>query len=285
MDLTSRLRYEAAEQHNAVHPEVVAAFSLDGRTAVVTGAASGIGRRTAQVYAQAGATAVVLADRDTEGLEAAVSEVEGFGVKALAVPTDVSDATAVNGLARAALRASGRVDVWANVAGIVVDAPVLETTEAQVDAMVGVNLKGMFFGTAAAGKAMSAARRGSIVNVSSASGEVPVANLTAYGMAKAGVLQLTRNAALELGPAGVRVNAVAPGFVETPISQRVWTRPDGSVDEERRAEIVEARRAAVPLRTVGTPDDIAWVLLFLAADASRFVTGQILRVNGGMYMA
>jgi len=284
MDLISGLRATAAEQHHALHPDLVAAFSLDGRTAVVTGAAMGIGRQTAITYAMAGAS-VVVADRIAEGLAETASLVEGLGSKAVVVATDVTDRTQVDDLARQAVRATGRVDVWANVAGVIRNSLVTDTTEEDLDAVVAVNLKGVYWGCAAAAKVMSVAKRGSIVNVASAGGEIPAPTLSVYAMTKAGVIQLTRTVAAELGPRGIRANAVAPGFIETPMTSRNWTGADGSIDEAKRSELLGARGAQSPLGITGTPEDIAWSMLFLAADASRFMTGQVLRPNGGVYMA
>jgi 3-oxoacyl-[acyl-carrier protein] reductase len=263
-----------------VSDDVVAAFSLAGRTAVVTGAGSGIGRETAVTYAKAGAR-VVLADVDADGLEEAAAEAPD----SLVVPTDVADKSAVDDLAGAAMRWSGRVDVWANVAGIIRTSRIVDATEADLEAVLAVNLKGVFWGTAAAGRVMSASSGGAIVNVASTGGETPAPTLSLYGMAKAGVIQLTRVAAAELGPHGVRANSVAPGYVETGMTRRVWTGADGSVDEQARSATIAPIAARSPLGVIGDTRDIAWAMLYLAADASRFVTGQVLRPNGGVHMA
>lgn len=281
MDLISGLRQAAAEgPARQVSDEVVSAFSLVERTAVVTGAASGIGLETAVTYAKAGAK-VIMADVAAEGLEKAAAAIPD----AVAVPTDVSSKEAIEDLARAALRSTGRIDVWANVAGIIRNSPLVDTTEEDLDAVLGVNLKGVFWGTATAGRVMSAAKRGTVVNVASSGGETPVPTLSTYGVSKAGVIQLTRIAAAEFGPLGIRVNAVAPGYVETAMTGRVWTGPDGVVDEQKRAETIAPISARSPLGIIGSTRDIAWSMLFLAADASRFMTGQVVRPNGGVYMA
>ena len=285
MDMISGLRDAAAAAANsAAQSTVSSAFSLEGRTAVVTGAASGIGRQTAITFAQAGAK-VVIADRSGEGLAETVALIEGGAGTATVVPTDVSSKDAVDELARSAVRATGRLDVWANVAGIIRTAMVVDLTEDDLDAVLAVNLKGVVWGCAAAGRVMKASKRGSIINVASAGGEMPAPMLAAYGMSKAAVIQLGRIVATELGPFGIRCNTVAPGFIDTPMTQRAWREGDGSIDDSRRNEVVGVRSAQSPLATIGEPTDIAYAMLYLAADASKFMTGEVLRPNGGVFMA
>lgn len=257
-------------------------FSLKGRVAVVTGAAGGIGRQAAVTFTQAGAD-VVIADLDGDGLAETAAAVEAAGGRAVVVPTDVGDRAQVNALAVAAVKSFGHLDVWANVAGIIRNALIVDATPEDVEAVTRVNLWGTFWGIAAAGRAMKSG--GSIINVSSTGGEMPAPTLSIYAMTKAGVAHLTRCAAAELGPKHIRVNSVAPGFTETPMVARNWTAADGTVDDAARDELLAFRAAQSPLGATGTPEDQTWAMLYLASDASRFVTGQVLRPNGGVVMA
>ena len=264
-------------------PELEAAFSLAGRVAVVTGAASGIGRQAAVTFAQAGAE-VVLADRDAAGLDATAALVRPLGRRGETVKVDVSSKGSVDELARAAVDTFERIDVWANVAGIIANSMLVDATEDHVHSIIGVNLVGVYWGTAAAGRVMAAAGQGSIINIASAGGDMPAPSISVYGMTKAAVMHLTKTAATELGPSGVRVNAVAPGFTDTPMVARNWTAPDGTVDTAARTQLLGLRAAQSPLGITGEPTDISYCMLYLAADASRFVTGQVLRPNGGVVM-
>jgi 3-oxoacyl-[acyl-carrier protein] reductase len=267
-----------------MHEELETALTLTDRVAVVTGAAKGIGQQAAVTFAQAGAD-VVIADVDGDGLEDTAKRISAEGRTALVVATDVSKKAAMDALAERALEVRGKIDVWANVAGIMKMSPIIETDEGLLDAVVGVNLKGVYWGSAAAGRVMSEAGSGSIINLASAGGEMPAPNISVYAMTKAAVIMLTRDLAFELGPRGVRANAVSPGFIDTPLNAHYYTNPDGSIDEDRRQNIMDTRAGQAPLRTTGLATDIAYAMLYLASDASRFMTGQTVRPNGGAVMA
>ncbi|CAM8652784.1 MAG: SDR family NAD(P)-dependent oxidoreductase [Actinobacteria bacterium] len=266
----------------ALSNELIEQFSLHGRTAVITGAAGGIGRQAAITFTQAGAN-VVIADVGIAGLEETAALVAAAGGKATVVPTDVSDRDQVNALADAAIKTHGRLDIWANVAGVIRYMNIVDATPEDVEFITKVNLWGTYWGVAAAGRAMT--NGGSIINVSSAGGDMPAPTLSIYAMTKAAVSHLTRCAAVELGANDIRVNAIAPGFTDTPMVQGRWTNADGSVNEAERESYTTTRAAQSPLGTIATAEDQSWAMLYLASDASRFVTGQVIRPNGGVVMA
>lgn len=242
--------------------------ALAGRTALVTGGGSGIGAACAVAFAAAGAR-VVVADRDG----AAAAEVAAaIGTAASAERLDVTEAEAVARLF-AALEAAGRApDLLVNSAGIREIVDPLDLPAEDWDRVISVNLSGTFHACRAFGRRLRAAGRpGAIVNVASTSAILASPNRAAYVASKHGVSGLTRQLAFDLGPLGIRVNAVAPGVVRTPMTEAYFE------DEERMARL----RAAYPLGRAAEPEDVAGVALFLASDAARFVTGAIIPVDGG----
>jgi len=259
------------------------AFDLTGAAAVVTGAGSGLGRSSAEVLAGAGA-AVVCADLDGDAAQATAAAIEDAGGRAIGVTADVSDAAEHDTLVEIASALTGHLSVWVNSAGVMAESKVLEMPESDLDALIAVNVKGTLFGCQAAGRHMAANGGGSIINMSSAAMLVPSPRVAAYAMTKGAVVQLTRIMALEVGKLGVRVNAIAPGFVPTKMTSRYYVRPDGTEDEAMKAMVLEPMAKYAPLRRVGEPSDIGYAVLYLASAASSYVTGQVLSPNGGVAM-
>jgi 3-oxoacyl-[acyl-carrier protein] reductase len=257
-------------------------FSLDGRGAVVIGAGTGIGRQAAVTFAQAGAK-LTIADIDPIALDATAELARPWCAAIETVQLDVRDREAVRAVGKVAL-SQGAVDVWANVAGVISASLVVDTQPEEFDRIVGVNMKGVYWGCATAAALMCEAGRGSIINISSAGADNPGPGLSVYAMTKAAVNMLTRTLAHEVGGSGVRVNAVAPGFVDTPMVTYRFSTPNGAIDPVRKEEIFAMRAAASVLKRIGQPIDIALAMLYLASDASSFMTGQVLRPNGGMAM-
>jgi 3-oxoacyl-[acyl-carrier protein] reductase len=292
MDLISQLRYQAQRDAEAAAADAPAPsadplprFRLDGKVGVITGGAGGIGRQVALELAAVGAT-VVLVDRDGADLDGAAAGVRTACPDAtVATATvDIADKAQVDALAAQVVADHGTIDVWVNSHGVLRYQPFVEIDEEHFDTVVGVNLRGVLWGTAAAGRHMAKQGSGSIVNIASAGGDMPSPNIAVYGLTKAAVMHLTKTAAIELGPSGVRVNAVAPGFIDTPMVSIHWTDSAGNVDPEARKHMLGVRAAQSPMNVTGEPRDIADCVLYLASDAARFVTGQVLRPNGGVVM-
>lgn len=250
------------------------AYDLTGRAALVTGAASGIGRATAALLAQAGA-AVVCADIDDAGARETARRITDAGGTAEAVRVDVADRAQVASAVAATVSAHGRLDVMANIAGIMHSSSVLDTDDADLDRVLAVNFKGVLHGCREAARAMIPRGAGAIVNMASGAIDTGAPGLLCYSAAKAAVVQLTRTLATEVGPSGIRVNAVAPGFVRTAMTRHH--------DDPRKSFEAPVLRMT-PLGRVGEPEDVAHAVLHLASDAASFVTGQILRPNGGVAM-
>ncbi|WP_185921679.1 SDR family NAD(P)-dependent oxidoreductase [Streptomyces sp. WAC06614] len=247
-------------------------YDLTGRTALITGAASGIGRATAVLLAGAGAT-VHCVDLDARGLAGTTAEIAGQGGRAHAHVVDVTDRSQV----RAAVRAAGPLDVTAAIAGIMHTSSVLDTLDEDLDRVFAVNFKGVLHACQESARAMiDAGRPGSLITMASGAVDSAGAGLLCYSAAKAAVVQLTRTLATEAGPHGIRVNAVAPGWIRTPMTGR------HGQEVQERTEALMVRMS--PLGRVGEPEDIARAVLYLASDASSFMTGQILRPNGGVVM-
>lgn len=267
----------------SLHSELAAAFSLEGRVAVVTAAGSGIGQEIARVLALAGAT-VIATDIRPEGLAKTCDMIEAAGGNVIGRTLDVASREDMEAMADLAVAETGRLDIWVNCAGISPLHSILETDQQVAERTVAVNALGTYWGCMAAGRVMGPRGGGSIINISSAGGAKPVPNLAVYGMTKASVNSLTWTAATEFGPMGIRVNAIAPGWIETPAMEVLFQDEHGNFDPARRDSVNAEMASSSPLGRLGTVTDIAYALVYLASDAGSFVTGQVLRVNGGESM-
>ncbi|MFT4229671.1 MAG: SDR family oxidoreductase [Microbacterium sp.] len=260
-----------AEPSAELPDDPFAAFGLSGRVALVTGAARGVGRACAEILAAAGAVVVCA---DIRSSADTVRILTSRGGAAEPVELDVTDKDAVDAVVDGIVAHHGRIDVLVNNAGTQVRRPALELEPDELDRLIDLNLKGVVYCSQAAGRHMIGQRGGSIVNIASEVIDRPTLGTLAYAGTKAAVRQFARNLSAEWAPHGVRVNVVAPGWMSTPLNAEL---NPGDAYERRRAEV----GALYPLGRVGTASDVAYAVLYLASDASSWMTGQALRLNGG----
>jgi 3-oxoacyl-[acyl-carrier protein] reductase len=244
---------------------------LASQIAVVTGAGRGIGRAIALKFAAAGAD-VVCVSRTAENSEKVAAEVRALGRKAWAYAVDVADSASVNAAAEKILAEAGRVDILVNNAGVTRDGLLMRMSDEDWDTVLNTNLKGAFLFTRAFSRGFIKQRSGRIINVASVIGLIGNAGQCNYAASKAALIGLTKSVARELASRGVTVNAIAPGFIETDMT--------AALKEEWKAELLKK----IPLNCFGQAEDVAQAALFLASPAARYVTGQVLTVDGGMVM-
>jgi NAD(P)-dependent dehydrogenase (short-subunit alcohol dehydrogenase family) len=245
--------------------------ALVGPNAVVTGVSKGIGRATAVALARAGANIVGCYHSDHEGADQVRAQIEATGRKAVIVQADTGDPETAGRLAAEATSRWGSLDIWVNNAARLMVKPLIETTDEDWHGLLATNLHGFFYGSREAATVMYAQGRGRIINITSAADVLVVANLGAYIAAKGGILGLTKTLAVEAAEHDVTVNAVSPGATDTPLNLKAYTPAVRRTYEER-----------IPLGRIGSEDEIADVVVFLASHAARYLTGQEIVVDGGL---
>lgn len=245
-------------------------FSVAGQVVLVSGASRGIGRGLAEGFARAGAT-VVITGREKATLEKTAKEICPAGGTVATAVCDVADAKAIDALVAGVLKDFGRIDTLLNVAGVNRRMKAEKLTEADYDFIVDINLKGPFLLSLAVGKAQLARKKGNQINITSLNNDRPLRGVMPYAVSKKGLEQMTRALAMEWGPRGVRVNAIAPGFILTDLTNKLWAQP----------VMQDWAMANTPLQRLGKPEDLVGAALFLASEASAFMTGQTIYVDGG----
>ena len=247
-------------------------MDLSNKVAIVTGGASGIGRAISLSLAKHGANVVINYNRSADKANALVAEIEAFGGKAVAVQADVSQYQDAEKLMQSALDTFGTLNILVNNAGITDDALILRMSEQQFDNVINTNLKGVWNMTKVAAKTLLKSGYGRVINISSVSGVLGNAGQSNYSAAKAGVIGMTKAVAKEFAARGVTVNAVAPGFIESDMTDKLN-------DEQK-----QAWQAMIPLKRFGKKEEIAEVVTFLASDLGAYITGHTLEVDGGLVM-
>ncbi len=245
---------------------------LNGKVALITGGARGIGQAIAMTFAKEGAD-IVVADVNLEIAQKTASEIEGLGRKALALEIDVTNYGLVEEGINKILDKMGKVDILVNNAGITKDNLILRMSQAEWDAVINVNLKGTFNCIKAVSRPMVKQKSGRIINIASIIGLMGNPGQANYAASKAGIIALTKTVAKELASRNINANAVAPGFIQTEMTAKL--------PEDIKKKMLEA----IPLAKLGTPQDVANLCLFLASDESSYITGQVITIDGGMVMA
>lgn len=245
-------------------------FSVRGQVALVSGASRGIGKAIARGFAERGAL-VVITGREMESLAETAKELSTAGDPVTPLVCDVADADSIRVMVDATLALHGRVDTLVNVAGVNRRKPATDVTLDDFDFIMDINLRGAFILSRTVGESMLARGAGAQINVSSLNNDKPLLDVLPYAVSKAGIGQMTRALASEWGPRGVRVNALAPGFVLTDLTKKLWSRPD----------MQAWGRDNTPLGRLGQPEDMVGAAIFLASSGASFLTGQILYVDGG----
>ena len=243
---------------------------LEGKIALVTGAAKGIGRAIALALAADGATVVVNYNGSKERAEQVVEEIKALGADGMAYQCNVADTAATADMVKEVIKTYGKLDILVNNAGITRDNLIMKMSEEDFDAVIDANLKGCFNTIKAVSRQMLKQRAGRIINITSVSGILGNAGQANYAASKAGIIGLTKTMARELASRGLTVNAVAPGFVDTDMTQVL---PEN---------VKEAATAQIPLGRFGKPEDIANMVAYLASEKASYITGQIISVDGGM---
>ncbi|WP_029233351.1 3-oxoacyl-[acyl-carrier-protein] reductase [Butyrivibrio sp. VCB2006] len=245
---------------------------LNGKTAVVTGGARGIGRAIAYKLAENGANVAVVATRDSEKARETIDNLQKLGVKARLYACDIKSAEEVTSACEEILADFGQVDILVNNAGITRDNILPSLSAMDIDDVIDVNLKGTMFVTKAFIRQFVRKRAGNIINISSVVGLMGNKGQTNYSASKAGIIGFTKSVAREYGRKNIRCNAVAPGYIATDMT--------GALSDEQRDQI----KSQIPLGSLGSPDNVADLVLFLASDSSSYITGEVIKVDGGMYV-